>query len=1179
MKKVLSIGVVFLLLLNVVIAQQVKIHDSGNNSFSVVSSNTGQITMDISFNDISFFNVQSSEGEFCEIVVPGYSNTQQHGLPKLPVLRRIIEVPHGASLYVKVINKESEEVSLESLGMQHRIIPAQPPVAKSNTAPQDLVINHDTYAQDAFFNSNPAAVEEIGFMRGTRLARVDINPVSYNPATGMLNVITKMEVQVTFNNGDMGVTNTEKNRTQSPYFSAMDKFVLNADEFKSKDEITQYPVKYVIVADPMFQIPLTQFVNWKKQKGYTVVEAYTNNPEVGNTTSSIKAYLTDLYQSGTTWDPAPTFVLFVGDVEQVPAHSMSGHVSDLYYCEYTGDDIPEVYYGRFSATSVEHVEAMVQKTVSYEKYQMPDPSYLNECVMISGADASHAPTWGNGQINYGTQYYFNESHGLTSHTYLYPESSNHSADIIQHVSDGVCYANYTAHGNWDGWSDPSFKNNDVPGLQNENKYCLMVGNCCLTNKFEQGSCFGETLLRAENKGALGYIGGSNSTYWDEDFYWGVGVGSISANPTYEGTDLGAYDKTFHDHGEPYSEWFTTQGQMMYAGNMAVEQGSPSNSTYYWEIYHLMGDPSVSIYFSQPLPSSTTYDELMPIGTETFEVQTEPYSLVAISFEGELCGTAQANPSGVAMVNLNPINTVGEADIVVTGQNRVPFFGTVTIAGAPGVPVNVLPQDGSDDVSIFTDFAWEEGFGGIPENYTLSLGSDNPPTNILNDIVVSDTFYLFSENLEFNTTYYWQVKATNSYGTVAGDVWTFTTKDVPEDDFESGDFTTLPWYFAGDENWIIDGDVSLHGEYAARSGEIDDNQTSSLVIDLDCNGFESMSFWVKVSCENESDRLEFYLDGQMQKMWYGEKEWAYAEYFIGPGPHTAEWKYIKGDAGSAGDDCAWIDMVYLPVDNTMSCNAGSDGEVCEGASYTLNGTAFNYQTVLWSTSGDGTFDDNTVLKPEYTPGSDDISNGEVILTLEVSDGTDQTSDDMTLYVHALPAISETPEGPVFVDLYYQTSTEYEVEEISGAESYLWILEPENAGELVDNAQQCTVNWSEEFVGTATLTVQGSNFCGNGEISLPLEIVVDNSVGENSILMEEVIRVYPNPNKGEFVLVINNPAHSKQAVSVIDAVGNIVFYTMNTKKHLEVRNLKLKAGIYFVKVSDNADVKTAKIVVAE
>ena len=40
-------------------------------------------------------------------------------------------------------------------------------------------------------------------------------------------------------------------------------------------------------------------------------------------------------------------------------------------------------------------------------------------LMIAGVDASYASTYGNGQINYGTDNYFNDDHGIYSHTYLY----------------------------------------------------------------------------------------------------------------------------------------------------------------------------------------------------------------------------------------------------------------------------------------------------------------------------------------------------------------------------------------------------------------------------------------------------------------------------------------------------------------------------------------------------------------------------------------------------------------------------------------------------------------------------------------------------------------------------------------------------------------------------------------
>ena len=66
----------------------------------------------------------------------------------------------------------------------------------------------------------------------------------------------------------------------------------------------------------------------------------------------------------------------------------------------------------------------------------------------------------------------------------------------------------------------------------------MIGNCCQSNAFDVSVCFGEALLRENNKGAVGYIGGSNNTYWDEDYWWAVGnTSNITSNPNYISTGL------------------------------------------------------------------------------------------------------------------------------------------------------------------------------------------------------------------------------------------------------------------------------------------------------------------------------------------------------------------------------------------------------------------------------------------------------------------------------------------------------------------------------------------------------------------------------------------------------------------------------------------------------------------
>lgn len=665
-------------------ANGIKLVPGAENRLSVNESSYNRLQVTNSLNDFSFLEISTPKGLFSELLVPGYSKTNTAGDPQLPVLSKLIEIPAGATPEVKVLHYDVKEYNLADWGVVNRLFPAQPPQPKNKPA-GDVVFNAATYAMNKFTGGDLATVEVSGYLRGVRLGNLVISPVQYNPVTNTIRVYNNMVVDVKFTGSDPGKTSEIRALYDSPYFRSIYNSVINLQPVNdSRDTLSKSPIKYVIVSDPMFETQLQPFVEWKTRKGFTVVEAYTDDPAVGNSFNSIKAYLQGLYTGATPDDPAPTFVLFVGDVEQVPAYNCGSHVSDLYYCEYSGDYLPEVYYGRFSATNASELQPQIDKTLEYEQYLMPDPSFLGECVMIAGHDPTFGPTYGNGQINYGTTYYFNEAHGLLSHTYLQPEPSgaNYAQNIRANVSNGVGYANYTAHGSVSGWADPSFSINDVANLQNAHKYPLMVGNCCVTSTYNQ-YCFGEALLRAENKGALGYIGGSNNSYWDEDYYWGVGIGPIVVNPTYEDHGLGAYDRTFHDHGEPRTEWYTTQDQMVFAGNLAVQESNSGMKQYYWEIYCLMGDPSLMVYYSIPPAMQASYTPLLPLGSAEFEVQTEPYAYIAITRNNVIHGVAEADENGNAVLSIIPFTEPGYADIVITRQNMQPFIDSVLVASPQG----------------------------------------------------------------------------------------------------------------------------------------------------------------------------------------------------------------------------------------------------------------------------------------------------------------------------------------------------------------------------------------------------------------------------------------------------------------------------------------------------------------
>lgn len=96
-----------------------------------------------------------------------------------------------------------------------------------------------------------------------------------------------------------------------------------------------------------------------------------------------------------------------------------------------------------------------------------------------------------------------------------------------------------------------------------------------------------------------------------------------------------------------------------------------------------------------------------------------------------------------------------------------------------------------------------------------------------------------------------------------------------------------------------------------------------------------------------------------------------------------------------------DSMILSIFPGPVSNAGPDQTICYGSTLALTqATAANHTSVLWSTPGDGTFDDPTILNPVYTPGTSDLLNGVVMLMLTVTGNTEclPVVDAMNLYIN-------------------------------------------------------------------------------------------------------------------------------------------------------------------------------------
>ncbi|MCK4678173.1 MAG: T9SS type A sorting domain-containing protein [Bacteroidales bacterium] len=333
--------------------------------------------------------------------------------------------------------------------------------------------------------------------------------------------------------------------------------------------------------------------------------------------------------------------------------------------------------------------------------------------------------------------------------------------------------------------------------------------------------------------------------------------------------------------------------------------------------------------------------------------------------------------------------------------------------------NVVVDDGNNgwlDPGETTDLIVtinNQGGASVQNVYGL-LSSTDPSITINNGLDSLSLIPGYAQgNLTFNITvspqaleghiaYFELIIAPENYTSTIDSV--YLTVGVIVEDFETGDFLNFPWYFDGDADWLITTNNPYEGTNCSRSGGIDHNEESALKLDINVLSDAEISFYKKVSSEANYDYLRFYIDASEKDKWAGEVSWSKKTYSISKGQHTLKWVYKKDYSVSNGSDRAWLDYIILPPIESLllMVNAGQDDTICEGNTVALSGSVYNADSILWITSGTGTFNNDTILDPVYTPSSLDIINGTVTLGLKVYGSQGQTlTDYLTITINRFP----------------------------------------------------------------------------------------------------------------------------------------------------------------------------------
>ena len=144
--------------------------------------------------------------------------------------------------------------------------------------------------------------------------------------------------------------------------------------------------------------------------------------------------------------------------------------------------------------------------------------------------------------------------------------------------------------------------------------------------------------------------------------------------------------------------------------------------------------------------------------------------------------------------------------------------------------------------------------------------------------------------------------------------------------------------------------------------------------------------------------------------------------------------------SAHAPCEAItDTMKLCISRIPLANAGPDDMICQGFAYQLSGsTALYYGDLTWTTSGTGTFNNNKILHPVYTPSLADFTAGSVILKLNLTANSPcpNTSDEMTLQIHPNPIATASLVNNVKCNGFSDGSVKVTVTSGTPEYTYLW-----------------------------------------------------------------------------------------------------------------------------------------------
>ncbi|MDP6419200.1 MAG: C25 family cysteine peptidase [Candidatus Krumholzibacteria bacterium] len=681
--------------------------DSSKDAYSieVLESSGSSSILQYNVHHFDMESVMISGVEYTSLNLGTRALHQEAGLPALPTLRESIAIPDDAEMKIRVI--ESDFVDFENVD----IVPSKGALTR-NIDPAMVPYNFDDfYSGDQWFPSGVALLDTPYILRDVRGQVVEINPFLYNPSTHTLRVYHSVTVAVEASGP--GRTNVLESRPparveefEKLYRHHFMNYDGSGDRYTSVGEEGDMLVIYYDAFAPQIQ-PL---VDWRNQMGISTEMVPVSM--AGSSGSALMSYVQSYYDN-----PSHNlaFVLLVGDGAQVPYLVNDGGAADPSLSLLAGgDSYPEIFVGRISAENANQVTVQVQKTIEYERDAQAGGDWYHKATGIGSSEGSGIGD--DGEADW--QHQDNIRADLLGFTYtevdqIYDPGAS-SSQVTSAVNAGRSFMNYTGHGSTTAWSTTGFSNSNVNSLSNDNMLPYIVSVACVNGEFMNTTCFAEAWLRATHNGeASGAVAMYAST-----------VNQQWATPMCGQDEI--VDLLVAGEKRTY-------GGLCFNGSCQMMDEYGSNGQTEFKNWTIFGDPALRVRTDTPSALSISHADALDPMADSFQVEAEAGALAAISYNGNLIGSAFADASGTATVPLDGVIPDNGDDVILTVSS---FNRFTVVENLPTGPVLIPTCDvtpGELDVTLLsgdTTSEWlhisNNGEAGSVLNWSIEINDPNFP---------------------------------------------------------------------------------------------------------------------------------------------------------------------------------------------------------------------------------------------------------------------------------------------------------------------------------------------------------------------------------------------------------------------------------------------------------------------